>query len=127
MINKYREVPYIKGGRDLDGLDCWGLVRLLRIDLGYPELPLFSSVDPLDKRGLTRSTVSCIADCELKKVNIRHGAIASAYRGKLCYHVGIVLQVNNKLMIAETDEPHGFTMSPINIFEARYTKVEYYD
>lgn len=128
MIEKYRLVPYGKRGRTIqDGLDCWGLVRLIRMDLGYSELPLFNGVDPLDKRLFTQSASSCIELCELVKSDIKQGAIACGYKGRLCYHVGIVLNINGKMMIAETDENTGVVLTSISNFESRYSRVEYYD
>lgn len=128
MIEKYRLVPYVKRGRSLkEGLDCWGLVRLIRMDLGYSELPLFNGVDPLDKRLFTQSASSCIELCGLVQCDLKHGAIACGYKGKLCYHVGIVLDVNGKLMILETDEDTGVILTSVSRFESRYSRVEYYD
>lgn len=127
MINKYRDVPYVKHGRDLDGLDCWGLVRLVRIDMGYDELPLFDSVDPLDKRLFTVSQGRCILDFGLQLSSVNQGAIACGYMGRLCYHVGIVVSADGRNMILETDEKTGVCLTTVSRFENRYSKVEYYD
>lgn len=127
MIERYRDIPYVKGGRDTNGLDCWGLVRLIREEIKGQVMPLFSAVDPLDKRSLTKSSIQCIKELNLKECNAAEYAIATGFRGKLCYHVGIVLSVDNKLVIAETDEPYGFSLTPINVFKSRYTQVKFYD
>lgn len=37
----YHHVPYVPHGRDMDGLDCWGLVRLIyaeRFGIALPDL-----------------------------------------------------------------------------------------
>ncbi|MEO1277593.1 MAG: NlpC/P60 family protein [Planctomycetota bacterium] len=41
-LDRYREIPWVDGGRDVDrdhGLDCWGLARRVVLDLTGVELP----------------------------------------------------------------------------------------
>lgn len=127
MIEKYRNIPYVKGGRDLAGLDCWGLVRLVRNEIKGDLLPEFNGVDPLDKRNLTKSKESCVIDFDLKRVDISSGAIVCGFTGKLCFHVGIVIEVDGRLFILETDEGTGVVLTSPQMFKSRFSKVEYYD
>ena len=127
MIEKYRSIPYVKGGRDLAGLDCWGLVRLVRSEIKGDLLPEFDGVDPLDKRALTKSKESCVIDFNLKQVDIKSGAIACGFTGRLCFHVGIVIEVDGRLFILETDEGTGVVLTSPQMFKSRFSKVEYYD
>lgn len=39
---QYVGLPYLTGGRDRDGLDCWGLVRLVHAEQFQNDLPSFS-------------------------------------------------------------------------------------
>lgn len=127
MIDKYRDIPYIAGGRDLNGLDCWGLVRLVRIDMGRDDLPLFDSVNPLNKKLFTKSKESCVLDFGLAKTAVKEGAIACGFRGRLCYHVGIVIIANGRYMVLETDENTGVVLTGIERFKSNYSRVEFYD
>lgn len=40
-VNRYLGVEWRNGGRTLDGLDCWGLVRLVLLEQFKVEFPLF--------------------------------------------------------------------------------------
>jgi cell wall-associated NlpC family hydrolase len=35
MVQKYLGIPYAHHGRDMKGLDCWGLILLVYKDLGH--------------------------------------------------------------------------------------------
>lgn len=71
---RYVGLPYLKGGRDRRGIDCWGLVRLVwREQYGF-EAPGFEGVgwDNLDPEA-RRKSIALIVEC----VNI---AVASYIR-----------------------------------------------
>lgn len=62
--SKYVGIPYVEGGRDRSGLDCWGLLRLVYLEedgLELPELP-----------DVTRQTPTAIA-CEIAKQIVEQG------------------------------------------------------
>ncbi len=50
--SQYVGLPYLTGGRDRDGLDCWGLVRLVHAEQFKNELPSFAEdyASPHDTR-----------------------------------------------------------------------------
>jgi hypothetical protein len=50
--SQYVGLPYLTGGRDRDGLDCWGLVRLVHAEQFKNELPSFADnyASPHDSR-----------------------------------------------------------------------------
>lgn len=83
-------VPYVDGGRDLSGLDCWGLVRLVRHHHhGLPLLESFGRVLPDDKAGMTRGYHDLVAGfVETAPVD---GAIACHFLGDALWHVGVVV------------------------------------
>jgi len=45
LINKYLGIPYRNGGRDLKGLDCWGIIVLVFKDFGINVLDIAATVD----------------------------------------------------------------------------------
>ena len=106
--------------------NCWSLVRLLRIELfGLPLLPLYGGINADDKRALTNAAYETISS-HLKECGFQLGAIAACYRASLCVHVGIVVEIDGRLCIAEIGAKTGFRIVPVERFEASYTKVRYY-
>lgn len=123
-------VPYMPNGRTQQGADCYGLVRMARVHLfDKPWMPVHGGVEGSDKRALTEAM-------QQEAVNYRQvrpypGAIACAFRGNLCTHIAIVVDVDGKRMILETDEPgrggHGPRLVALRYFEQRFLRVVYYD
>lgn len=123
-------VPYVPNGRLPTGADCYGLVRLARVHLfGKPWMPEHGAVEGSDKKTLTRAM-------EAEAVNYKEcrphpGAIACCYRGRLCTHIAIVVEIDGRPMILETDEPEQCKKGPrlvhLQSFERRFLKVVYYD
>lgn len=123
-------VPYIANGRTQQGADCYGLVRLARVHLfGKRWMPLHGSVEGSDKAAMTEAMKAEAVNYRIVKPC--PGAVAAAFRGKLCTHVAIVVEVDGKRMILETNEPgredHGPRLVNIRYFEQRFLKVVYYD
>ena len=98
----------------------------MRVNLfGLPLLPLHGGIHADDKRGLSKVAASTI-DNHLRECNLQIGAIAAAYRASLCVHVGLVIEIDGKLHIAEIGSKTGFRILSVERFEAAYTKVRYY-
>lgn len=115
---------YVPQGRTMPELDCWGLARLARAHLfGKALLPSFVEIAPANKRGLTRAAQGVtLADSDA-----RPGAIATAWRGAVCVHVGVVVRVDGRRFVLETDEQSGPVLTPVHMFEQRFTRVAYRD
>ena len=106
--------------------NCWSLVVDMRVNIfGLPLLPLHGGIHADDKRELSKAARSTI-DSHLIESKIQIGAIAAAYRVSLCVHVGIVIEIDGKLHIAEIGSKTGFRILSVERFEATYTKVRYY-
>lgn len=128
MMLKYLSTKYQVGARGPHSYDCYGLVRAVRQEIGKPLMGDYADVSPMDKRRMTAEHDSVVAAEALTLLpGPVHGAIACAWVGRLCVHVGIVMEADNRLWVMETDVGTGPCMSDINQFEKRFTKVEYYD
>ena len=122
LINRFLSVPYVERGRSMSGLDCWGLVVLVKRELFNEELPSFgaairgASMQEALERELPNHSDS----------NFKDGAIACVFKdvcGKMCFfHVGIV--VGGKVL--HTRERKGASLDKRASFE-RLGIVKYYD
>lgn len=128
MIERYLATRYVKGARGPEEFDCYGLVRdARRAMFERDEIPACEGVAPSDKRKLTQCCHDVVAMCSLVEVTARPGAIATAWRGSLCVHVGLVVKIDGRLRVLETDEPTGPCLTSLQRFAARYRKVIFYD
>lgn len=127
-IDDFLRTRYVPFGRTVPELDCWGLVRLARASLfGRPMLPSYSENDPDDKAGLTMAASEVQEQGGFREVPPSPGAIATGWRARLCVHVGLVVEADGRLWVLETDTGAGPTLTKINAFEVRYTRVIFYD
>lgn len=127
-MDKFLKTRYLRGGRGPVEYDCYGLVRHARTELfGRSLLPLLSDVLPGDARAITNAHAQVYASGEFRESPVRPGAIAEGWVASLCVHVGIVVEVDGRLMVLETDEPTGPCLTPINRFKTRFTRVLFFD
>lgn len=129
-MNHWLSISYRDYGRDLSGVDCWGLVRLVRHELRGEWLPSFGAVSPDDKAGLTQAADAVRSGCYMQPVTgdqIKPGAIATCWRGAFCLHVGIVVEIENRMAVLETGRKFGPRWKWMADFNRLYTKVIYYD
>lgn len=124
MIARWLSTTYQDGGREFPLVDCWGLVRVARADLGYPELPAWGAIAATDKRGMTKAYGASVGDWE--QVPAQHGAIAFCFRGSLCIHVGIVVAVDGRLAVVDTNSSTGPRWMWLTDFERNFSRVVYY-
>lgn len=128
MIGQFLKTRYVRGGRGPVEYDCWGLVRSARCALfGRQELPALVDATPGNLRAITRAHGDVSALHGFQVVPPRLGTIATAWMASLCVHVGLVVEADGRMLILETDEPTGPCLTSINRFQARYTRVLFYD
>lgn len=119
---------YVRGARGDKECDCYGLVRHARFHLfGKSLLPAHGHIDSMDKVGMTETSAHIIQESDLERCEAKPGAIAAAYSARLCTHVGLIVQVDGRLWVLETDEPTGPCLTPLKRFESRFSRVFFYD
>lgn len=127
MINAYLRTKYKAGARGPLEFDCWGIVRRARADLfGKPLLPIFSDAAPGNLRAIHKA-FSALSPNMQAHSRPAVGAIAAAFRGKLCTHVGLVVEADGRLWILETDVATGPSLTRVGAFESRFSSVTYYN
>ncbi|MFV5212688.1 hypothetical protein ACLIIZ_03035 [Azonexus caeni] len=125
-ISDFLRIPYVPHGRDANGCDCWGLVRLVRQALRGDDLAAHATVDPDDKPAMTAATHDVLSG-GFEQVGPQAGAIACVWRADFCIHVGIVLEAERRLVVLETTPHGGPRWLRIEDFETRYRRVTYHD
>ena len=126
MINDWLRIPYVDHGRDWTGCDCWGLVRMVRHALRGDLMPSYGAIDPQDKPALTDAAGKVMGE-GFRPCEPRLGAIATVWRGALCLHVGIVVEVDGRLAVLETGRRIGVRWLRLADFRQVYRDVRFYD
>lgn len=121
--DKYRSVVWQKGGRVHPELDCFGIVNEIRRDLGLTEWPDFAGVTK-DDNGLDREARGLIQS--LESCDPCAGAGVACYSGSTVTHVGIVVEINGLLHVAECNPKTNVTFLPLGRFKRRFVKLEFW-
>jgi cell wall-associated NlpC family hydrolase len=115
-FEKYVGLPFVDGGRDFNGVDCWGLVRLvLRTECGI-EVPSYGETSAIDLAAVAGIVAheSALDPWLPVNGNVRPFDVAVMYRRHAPIHVGIMatdrllLHVEAKILTALVDlhSPH---------------------
>lgn len=121
--DKYLLVKWLKGGRVYPQLDCFGIINEIRADLGLPLWPDFSGVTK-DGGGLDREARKMML--RLERCEPCEGAGAACYSGSVVTHVGIVVRLDNQLLVAECNPGTNVTFLPLNRFINKFYRVEFW-
>lgn len=100
--------PWVIGGRDTTGFDCWGLLwYVYRTQFGI-ELPNYPERQPLNVSENWRIAQQEMASPHWRQiVKPSHGdAIGLSASRKVIHHVGIFLDVDGGLVLHATDKRH---------------------
>lgn len=124
-INDYIGLQYEDGARGPLKHDCWSIARSVRHEVfGLPLLPSFGHIRPTMALEFTRS---CNEVCRgLTRCGPEAGALVGVFRGKICIHVAIVVEVDGNLGVLDTNLKTGCRWMSLSDFERRFLKVKYY-
>jgi len=87
-------------------------------------LPSFGTIRPTMCVEFTRH---CNEVCDvLQKCGPEPGALVGIFRGKVCTHVGIVVEIDGLLGVLDTTSKTNSRWMSIPDFDRRYLKVIYY-
>jgi len=121
--DKYLSVIWQMGGRVFPVLDCYGVVREVRRDLGLPDWPVFEGVI---NQGCQMNDTYKLFVNSIEKCMPEEGAVAACYTAGLVTHLGIAVTVNGVLHILEANPKRNVTILPLARFLRQYVKVEFY-
>ncbi|EAY1180919.1 nitrite transporter [Salmonella enterica subsp. enterica serovar Saintpaul] len=120
---KYLSVRWLKGGRTYPELDCFGVVNEVRRDLGLYEWPDFAGVTK-DDNGLDRKARELMLT--LQHCEPCEGAGVACYSGSTVTHVGVVVNLNGRLYVAECNPESNVSFTLVAQFIRRFVKVEFW-
>lgn len=127
VIQQYLATTYRRYGRGPVEFDCWGMVRDARVRLfGKPLLASYGAVGGQDPRGMTAAVNETI-QARLKPSAPVPGSMAMGWRGRLCVHVGLIVEVDGRKWVLETNDGTGPKLTCLRDFERQFVKVTYYD
>ena len=125
MINDWLAIPYADYGRGREGSDCWGLVCIVREAVRGDVLPAFADIH--DKRALTHAAHDMIAQGWREVSKPKVGTLVAVWRGALCMHIGIVIEIDGRMAVIDSDEKRGVAWKWMTDYLRQHAKVTLHD
>ena len=125
MITELMRIPYVRGGLTEDGADCWGLALIARRHLGRQDPPTGATAydTPRANMRIFGGVMAWVA----KTTDPQPGAFAAVMHGAICLHVGVVLLIEGRRCVLETEVLGGVRWYTLDDFLSLHAKVEFYD
>lgn len=118
-LNNYVGIPYAFGGRDKDGLDCYGLAKLVYAEQYGETLPDWVT-DVLDLKVRHKEFISALEGNEfVEKETPEDGDFVVCYGTKAAHHMGLFFGGGVLHCVDNT----GVVYEPLSRFNKKYTKV----
>lgn len=103
-ISDLLSVPFVDRGRDLNGLDCWGLVMVVMKKFGY-DYPDFD-ISCKDSQSASDSRKNSFLENKFRLVKAQPGSVVGLYLDRtaptLVAHFGVCLDHRKFIHILET-------------------------
>jgi hypothetical protein len=125
-VEKYLFVPYVKGGREPNGFDCWGLVLLVRAEMGLPALAGPSDANRDNPVAMQRLYKQVSEQSLEKCADLRPGDIAAVFRASVMVHVAVAVEIDGRIALLETNPGSGVRWMFLDRFLQTYYKVAFY-
>lgn len=118
-LNDYIGLEYVWGGRDWQGVDCYGLCKMVYKDLYGLELPDWA-MDRVDIPTRVELIAQAVTSGSFTETNDpKDGDFVVCYRTKAAHHLGLVFAGG----ILHAQEGSGVMYEPISRFVPRFTRV----
>lgn len=116
-LRGYVGIPFVDGGRDRAGCDCWGLVRLVHADHGV-DLPSYGDISAAELLAIAREMRSATDGEPWRKVDgeaRRPLDVVVMSRldapGTIPIHVGVMVDDRRVLHVLERTDSHMVPLS----------------
>lgn len=120
-LNDYIGIPYRFGGRDIDGVDCYGLCKLIYENEFEETLPDWT-FDEIDLSLFNKEIVKQVSGGTFEQLEEpQDSCFAICYRTRAAHHMGLFF---GNGIIHCTDNA-GTVYEPRRRFEEKYTKIVY--
>lgn len=110
-MNGYVGIPFVDGGRDRSGCDCWGLVRIVYAEQACIDLPSYGEIGAHELLAVTRALDAGMLDETWRRVDgetRRPLDVVVMKRldkaGAVPVHVGVMLDARRVLHVEEATD-----------------------
>lgn len=115
MFTKYLGIPFKRAGRDIRGLDCWGLVLLVEKEVYRKRLPdfVYGDISFQEQIKLFNNGMDFISPKAVDKPS--EGSAVVTKNGS---HIGVYI---GRGLVLHTTEMQGSVIEPVEMFvDARF-------